>query len=126
MKVKAIANINSGQYNVGDEFELAESEALALIEAGAVLSLEADALKAEETNTVTEQPTVTPPVEAPATEVPLVPAPDQTGTLDAQPMPEQPSPVLKNEGKQPTEAEIARTVALAEKSSTDLPNVQIS
>lgn len=97
MRVKALGNINSGQYVAGDVFELSDSEADELIEAGVVIEAtdDDDKVKVDEV----------PPTEAPATENPLA---EQPVASDSQ---EEAKPVETPKTKQPTAEQIDQDLA---------------
>ena len=105
MKLRALSNINSGQFNAGDVFEMADEQAEQLIEAGAA--------EAFDGQTVAEA-AVEPTQEAPATPAPLEEASVSPSV--------EPTQVIPEEVVQPqvTPEQIAADVAALEPSSNEV------
>ena len=106
MKVKVLSNINSGQFVAGDIAEFPDSEAQALIEAGAVEALAETAPEQPDGfpvhNPVQSAPPAPAAPEAPAANAPLEPSPAASSAS---------STASSEQSKQPTPEQIANDVA---------------
>lgn len=116
MKVRALSNINSGQYAAGDEFDIDDSSADQLIEAGAAEAVDPSSAKVAD-------------AEAPATADPLVSGSPVDGDIqppESKPAIQEATPPQKSEPKQPTEAQIAATLAASETPLDESQDLHIS
>lgn len=118
MKVKALGNINSGQYVAGDVFVIDEVEAAQLIEAGAVEVSDDEVQSAKDVvdTPAPEAQEATPP------EVPLPPVQPPAASVSDQPVVNPPAspPASAKAGAaspSPTAEQIAQDVAATESKS---------
>lgn len=114
MKVKALGNINSGQYVAGDVFVIDEVEAAQLIEAGAVEVSDDEVQSAKDVvdTPAPEAQEATPP------EVPLPPVQPPVDSVSEQPVANTPASAKAGAASpNPTAEQIAQDVAATESKS---------
>lgn len=122
MKLKALSNINSGQHETGDVFDIADDEGQQLVDAGAAQLFDGNEIVEDQAESSSDVANVTPEVEAPVevpAEAPVTPAPLE-GASDSsseEVQVETPKVVQPN---QPTPEQITQDLAASESSSDEV------